>query len=242
MNTKNRKNKLQSVTSFCDVRQVEGSDDSLRFRFSDKTVDRHGTVLMPGGVILDNYKKNRQVLFMHDNWNPTVGQVDFKSIEITPKFFDGDIIFDRANDPFAELLYHKYKNGFMNAVSVGFRAVEISDEPVAKGQKGVTVLKWELYEISLVTIGSNPNALQRADFMEEMRGFREEAEDMGYWRSEYDEIFTREDCDVHMKEVNDRHEAEIEEVRAQLLEAEERATGWRNNYTASLNEIGRLKQ
>lgn len=144
------------------IKEKELKEGRIRVRFTEKLVDRDGDVVLPrafefGG--LDNFKKNPIVLYTHNKTEQRlpVGKVDIDSIEITDETFEGDIIFD-LNDPFAKLVYEKYKNGFLNAFSIGFRCLEYG-EPILDGQKGITVLKAELLEISCVAIPSNPNAL-----------------------------------------------------------------------------------
>jgi septin family protein len=54
------------------------------------------------------------------------------------------------NDEFARMIYDKYKNGFLNAFSIGFQALE---------KDGDTFTKSELLEISAVPVPANPEAL-----------------------------------------------------------------------------------
>lgn len=156
---------------------------AIRFRLTSKVVDRDGEVVLPKGAVLKNFKKNPAVRFMH-GWTipdiPNPGKIDIGSIEIEEDFFDADVILDEENDPFAKLLASKYRNGFMNAGSIGFIPIAVSKEPVVEGQKGVTFTKWELLEYSLVSIPSNPDSLQ-TDEWKEFKGLAIEMGVKGDW-------------------------------------------------------------
>jgi len=121
--------------------------------------------VITAGVDIGPYANNALVLWMHqratgpskDQILPLGNGVDLK--------FEGDQLtcyleFDE-NDPFAMQVYNKYENGTLNMLSLGAIPLELSDDPALKvsGQKGPTVTKSRLLEISCVDIGANPEAL-----------------------------------------------------------------------------------
>lgn len=143
-------------------------DGSVKFRLTEKSIDRHGEVVMPKGGKLQNYIKNPVVLFGHGfekQGMMPVGRIDPESIEQTADYIDANVIFDdEGTDDFAMLVADKVRNGFLNAGSIGFRAIETSKEPVLDGQVGLTHKKWELMEFSIVPIPALPSATARREF------------------------------------------------------------------------------
>ena len=99
-------------------------EDSIDYRLTSLKVDRHGEVVVPDGVILDEYKKNPIVLFGH-GWEQSgfipIGKIDPNTFVMTPSFLDAKVIFDTKNDPFAAMIFGKVRDGFLNAGSIGFR-------------------------------------------------------------------------------------------------------------------------
>ncbi len=160
------------------VKQVN-EDGSVRFRLTSKKVDRHGEVVIPNGINLDNFKNNPIVLFGHGfRNNVPVGKIKPESFKITNTYVDADVIFDEdGEDPFAKMIGSKVRNGFLNAGSIGFRPTVIGDDPVMTGQRGATILEWELFEFSIVPIPSNADALAKRDFEEECKSLAPNLDD-----------------------------------------------------------------
>lgn len=159
-------------------KEIDSAIDSkrMRWRLTEKIIDRHGEVVLPSGIVLDNYKKNPIVLFGHgweNNGFIPIGKIDIDTIEITENYIDADVIFDSdGHDEFAAMIYDKVKKGFLNTGSIGFRPIEMSYEPVLPEQDGLTYSKWELLEFSIVPIPSNTGATAQKEFAQ----FRKEVE------------------------------------------------------------------
>lgn len=85
----------------------------------------------------------------------------WKNLRVEGEELKGTVEFDR-NDEDAVKLYWKYKDGYMNAVSLHVIPIEESDEPkyLIAGQKFSTLVKSEMLEISLVTIPGQKNAVK----------------------------------------------------------------------------------
>ena len=172
------------------VKQVN-DDGSVRYRLTSKKVDRHGEVVIPDGVNLDNFKENPIVLFCHgygsQQGNVPIGKVKPDSFKVTSTYIDADVIFDEnGKDPFAEMIGDKVRNGFLNAGSIGFNPIVIGSEPVLPKQTGVTILEWELYEFSVAPIPSNTDALAKREFAE----FRLACKSVMDKPEEFDELLT----------------------------------------------------
>ena len=125
----------------------------VRVVASDATPDRMGDVLDPAGCDLRNYYKNPVVLAQHDSGQPIArcsdiavrgGQV-VATIEFPPAGTS-----DRSDEYLALL-----KAGILGAVSVGFLPIEF--RPRAGG--GFLFTKWEILELSVVSVPANPSAL-----------------------------------------------------------------------------------
>lgn len=155
-----------------------GADNRVWFRLVTPRRDDFGTNILPEGGKLDRHKKNPVFLWMHRmKASPTAPQtpephhvigrvVDYSQDRAA---FDILVEFDVA-DEFAARCLRKVKDRFLNCVSVGFREIKIGhitvEDPlqaamwgVSVGERAVLVSEWELYEASLVIVGSNEDAL-----------------------------------------------------------------------------------
>ena len=145
--------------------------EPIRFRLTERIVDRDSEVIEPKGVRLDNYMANPVVLWGHnrDGYKPAIGKILTNSIERTDEYIDADIVFDIVNDPFAAMVEGKVRDGFLSTGSIGFNVITISSEPVLEGQKGATLKEIELYEFSIVNVPANTGAVRKdyEDFFDE---------------------------------------------------------------------------
>ena len=128
--------------------------------FNNNKINRYGFRVLTEGINTENYMKNPVVLAYHEDRQVSVG----KTIELTKSAdgqFAGKIDFDE-NDPFAMLVYNKYKNGYMSATSLGLlREIESVDEKdLLPGQQYATVLQSEMLEISLVNVPGNAGCIK----------------------------------------------------------------------------------
>lgn len=141
------------------VRQEDFDGRRVRALISAETLDRSSEVLLAAGAQLDNYRRNPVVLWHHDASLPPIG----RALEVAPEPGVGLwAVNEFAPTPFAQEVCELYRGGFLNAFSVGFRPLEIDRRPVTAGQRGPTVLRWELIEQSAVAVPANPQALVAA--------------------------------------------------------------------------------
>lgn len=155
---------MESKTKLCyvikspdDVSSI--NDGIVPFVLTSKTVDRDSEVILPDGARLDNFNKNPVFLWAHDARGlPPIGKVIPDTLTKSEDKLTANIKFD-LDDPFAKLVYEKYKKGFLNAGSIRFIPITWSDETVLPGQKGITIKEWELLEFSAVPIPANQEAL-----------------------------------------------------------------------------------
>jgi HK97 family phage prohead protease len=138
------------------IKADEKDNRVIRFLGSDSTTDRDDEILTKEGWIIKNYKKNPVFLWAHRYSEPPIGRA--KKVKATDKGLEFDIEFaDAETYPFADTIYKLYKNGYLNAVSVGFIPDVISIE---RNEDTVKINKKELLELSAVPVPANPNALR----------------------------------------------------------------------------------
>ena len=125
------KNKIMNLKA------EEIGERTVRFKISSEVVDRDGDILIASGCDYSNFMNNPVFLPFHKSDGFPLGKV----VNI---FIDGNAVFADVYFPKVEELasdkenasekaklvdftYHCYKNGMLNAVSVGFVAKERVD-------------------------------------------------------------------------------------------------------------------
>jgi len=170
------KNKNGNLVGYqSDIVRAFNEDGSIRFTLTAKQLDRYSEVVMPKGVNLANFKSNPVVLWAHNfaqHDGTPIGKINPKSITVTDDSIEADVVFDQ-NDDFAKKVEAKIRSGFLNTGSIGFKAIDISKEPVLPGQKGATFTKSELMEFSIVPIPALPAAMAHRDYRELMTDSKE---------------------------------------------------------------------
>ena len=149
------------IIKFLEISKDTGStEDRVSFVASTETPDRYGDVISQRGWQLESYKKNPIVLLNHDSGALPIGKgiVNLKNGQLLI-----DVEFD-MDDPLAANVARKAKNGFINAVSVGFQPLEsvlrreLDPKNPMYGTKGQYFKRSELLEVSIVTIPANSEA------------------------------------------------------------------------------------
>ncbi len=134
---------------------------TVRFVFSDGTVDRSGDSIDQSGWKTDSYLDNPVALWAHDSSSPPIGRS--ANVGTVAGKLMGDIEFMPADiSPFADSIYRMVTAGFVKAVSVGFIPLEYSFSKDKNRPYGIDFTKQELLEISVCPVPCNPNALQEA--------------------------------------------------------------------------------
>lgn len=131
----------------------------IPFTICDESVNRYGWRLLVEGGDISGFEKNPVCCVQHSTYMIPVGKwLDLKKEN---GLFTGSVEFDR-NDEDAVKLYWKYKDGYMSAVSLNIIPIEESEDPkyIISGQTRRTVLKWDLLEVSLVTVPGQKNAVK----------------------------------------------------------------------------------
>ncbi len=141
--------------------EPQQADRTLRFVFSDGSIDRYGDQIDPAGWELDEYKANNVALWAHDSSLPPIGR-GLNVGQVGGRLM-GDIEFPGADiNPFADMIYRMYKGGFLSAVSVGFMPLEWNFVNEAERRGGIDFKRQSLMEISCVPVPALPTALIEA--------------------------------------------------------------------------------
>lgn len=121
---------------------AEADSPALPFIASTEGVKGDGFDLRADSWNLSRFERNPLVLWSHDFWGerPPIGRAVAR---IDGKQLKADITFD-PDDDFAQTIERKYRNGFLNAVSVSWDSIDGRNH---------------LLEISAVPIPMDPDAL-----------------------------------------------------------------------------------
>ena len=141
---------------------VEGADRTLRFCFSDNSVDRMGDTIDAAGWDISDFERNPVALWAHDSSAPPVGGAS--NVAVEGDRLMGDIAFAPPETYlFADTVYRLVLGKFIRAVSVGFMPTKYSfvENDPERGF-GIDFLEQILLEISVCPVPANPNALAEA--------------------------------------------------------------------------------
>lgn len=127
---------------------------TLIVRISTPEVDRSKDIVEPMGMQATNFLKNPVVLFAHKyDEMPIAKCVDLRATDAgilaTVEFLE-EGVYNKS-----DIVYRMYKEGFLNAWSIGFSANDYDENEFG----GYTFKKWELFEFSSVPVPDNPGAL-----------------------------------------------------------------------------------
>ena len=142
------------------TKKINRDSGSYSFVASTENSDRYGDVIDQKGWQLEAYNRNPVVLLNHNSNSLPIGK---GKVEVREGELVIDVEFD-PNDELAQRVENKVKNGYINAVSVGFNPVEsvrrseLPKEHKAFGKRGMFFQKSELLEVSIVTIPANSDA------------------------------------------------------------------------------------
>jgi hypothetical protein len=147
-----------------DPETVEGETRTLRWVFSDGSVDRMTDTIDPAGWQLDRYKSNPVILWAHDSEAPPIGMAT--AIGVQGKRLVGDVRFaDAETYEFADTIFRLVQGKFIRAGSVGFLPLEWKFAADKSRPNGIDFKRQELLEFSICPIPANPNALNEARSM-----------------------------------------------------------------------------
>ena len=149
-------------------RDTTGGARRATFRLVTPAVDRHGTVILPEGVDIAAHKAaGSPFLWMHESGGgfgaaPSPDVVIGRVVEYQQSSAALDIVVEFADDGPAGLAsrcWEKVQAGLLRMVSIGCSVIA-SETRKVNGQDVMVFTRSELWEASLVIIGSNREALR----------------------------------------------------------------------------------
>ena len=150
------------------VRAIHDEERTVDFVGVTETVAMDGGILKINGANWERMDKNPVVLWSHSG--EPVGKIVKRKIDRKAKEVIFSVEFAKAEvSEFADAKFRLVKAGFLRAVSVAFIVDEfernLTDkerEKLGLGKWGWVARKWTPYELSLVAVGADPNAIKRA--------------------------------------------------------------------------------
>jgi HK97 family phage prohead protease len=154
-----------------DIKAFDPEKRSFDVVASTDTIDGHGDIVEQS-FDLKRYKKNPVVLWMHNSFGFLDGSraEDFlpigraENVKVTDGQLEARIILATADaNPIAEKVFLLWQQKILRAVSIGFRPGKVTrEENNDTGKVTYRLANNELFEISVVAIPSNPDAVAKA--------------------------------------------------------------------------------
>ena len=138
----------------------------IKVIISNESVNSYGFRVMTSGIDLSQYKRNPILLWMHNR--PLRGTTDevlplgwVEDLEVKDGVLYGVPVIE-ATDEFSSNILKKWENGTLRMVSPRLEDPVFSTDKkhLVPGQLGATVISCKLYEVSIVDMGANDDALQ----------------------------------------------------------------------------------
>jgi len=128
-----------------------------RVRISNNSVNSYGFRVLTEGMDITQFQRNPVLLYMHMR-GEVIGCV--KDLKVENDELTGELVFDEVSE-LSKRCKRQWEFGSLKMVSVGIDVIEESSDPslLEAGQTHPTVTKSKLYEVSLVDIGSNDDAI-----------------------------------------------------------------------------------
>jgi len=136
------------------------------FVISTEAVDSYDTIFKIDGWDLTRYEKNPIVAYGHRTWSDNPDMIlGTSEVRIEGNQLIGKVRFESGEvNPTAEKVWQKVQAGTLRMASVGANPIEWRMGIAADGENpGVLYFtRTELFEWSIVPLGSNPEALKRS--------------------------------------------------------------------------------
>lgn len=165
----------------CSVKAFDEAGRWVDVVASTDTLDGHGDIVEQS-FDLKRYKKNPVVLFLHNQFGCFDGSrpEDFlpigrgDNVKVAGGQLEARIYFaSEKASPLAERIFHQFKEGSLNAVSIGFKPGKVTrTENADTGKVTYRLANNELFEISVVPIPSNPDAVAKSLHEQEQAFFK----------------------------------------------------------------------
>lgn len=124
----------------------------IKFIVSDETLNSHGSVILTSGINTAKFERNPIMLYMHERDNGVIGR--WENVHKEGEKLIAEAVFDEDTELGAKVK-KQVENGFLRSASIG---IDIVKEEVINGVK--TITQCDLFEISIVDIPANGNAVK----------------------------------------------------------------------------------
>lgn len=130
---------------------------SKRVRISNDRLNSYGTRVLTAGMDTGQYCRNPVLLYMHERGN-VIGYM--KDLRVENGEVTGEPVFDCASE-LSKRCKKQWEFGSLKMVSPGLDIQEWSEDEslLVEGQTRPTVTKSRLFEVSLVDVGANDDAI-----------------------------------------------------------------------------------
>lgn len=130
---------------------------SKRVRITNDSLNSYGTRVLTSGMDIEQYRRNPVLLYMHERGN-VIGFV--KDIQVENNEVTGELVFDEVTE-LSKRCKRQFEFGSLKMVSAGLDIIEMSEDSryLVVGQTSPTIVKSKLFEVSVVDIGANDDAL-----------------------------------------------------------------------------------
>lgn len=139
----------------------------VEFVISSEAKDSYDTVFKVSGWDLKRYEQNPIVCYQHKSSSPDPDDIiGTSTLRVEGNQLIAIVTFeDEETNPKAEKVFRKVKNGTLRMASIGARINKghWGDEKMGEEPGVIYFDSMELLEWSIVSLGSNPEALKRND-------------------------------------------------------------------------------
>lgn len=128
-----------------------------RVRITSDSINSYGTRVLTAGLDIAQYERNPVLLYMHRR-GTVIGYL--KNLSKEDDCILAELVFDEAS-PLSTQCKKQWEAGSLRMVSIGIDVIETSSDRryLVEGQTCATITKSKLYEVSLVDIGANDDAI-----------------------------------------------------------------------------------
>lgn len=129
-----------------------------RVRITNESLNSYGTRILTSGMDVEQYRRNPVLLYMHER-GQVIGYM--KDIAVEGGEVTGEPVFDCATE-LSRRCKKQWEFGSLKMVSAGLDILELDDsrDLLVEGQTSPTISRSKLFEVSVVDIGANDDALQ----------------------------------------------------------------------------------
>jgi phage head maturation protease len=156
----------QFVSTTAEVRDATATDSGrsgpIKAVINTATVDRYSSIVDPRGAVIDNYLRNPVLLWGHGmDWQTgTVPVGRTLTLDVSDSEISVEVEFDTEQE-IGRTLDRMYRQKWLRGFSIGFIPISYAIEQI-DGKQIIRYTKWELCELSAVSVPGNPEGLARS--------------------------------------------------------------------------------